>query len=1021
MKKRFKLFLVSLLTAAFVLSVQAQTAGDRVITGKVVDETGEPLIGAGVVSADGKRGAVTDLDGKYSVTLKRSDKTLSFSFIGYSTQTIELKDSKVVDVILLPDATNVLNDVVVIGYGTAKKKDLTGSVSNVKMSDISSTPVTSVDQALQGRIAGVDVMSTTGEPGAGTSIRVRGTRSITASNEPLIILDGVMDAVSDFGDINPDDIESVTVLKDASSTAIYGSRGSNGVIMVTTKKGTTKKPVIRAKAVGGVSWISKKLDLMNAEEFSRYRNDWYYGNGSQSSRQNIRYDIENYDSDTDWIGAITRVAPYQNYSVSAAGKDKNYYYFTSLSFYDERGIVKDSGQNRISGRLNFNVDLAKWLELGIKASTVYRKRDRNKAVFSGGGYSNGAIYLPPVIGEFDNQNPFIENASLINTPCASILYEDFYDTSWTNQGVAEFKIKPMKGLVINSQNSVINAHTDIYHFWPNELPKRQPEEGADAYKYAQKRLTMASENTATYNTRFARHHAFEAMLGYSANLQIVENTSVTAKGIIHDGFKWNNLNAIASKDGYTIASGYQRIMRQSVFGRVNYNYRSKYYLTATLRGDGSSNFAENRKWGFFPSVAFKWNMKKEIFLKKARWVDDLSLRLSAGRTGNDAIAAYRSQLAYSSTTSSYMFDGNQGASFYISRLDSPNLTWETTDQFNAALEGSFFKNRLSINLEGYHSRTQDLLLTVSTAASTGFTSRYANLGLTTNTGAELTIESRNVERKKFGWTTTFTISHNTQMVSDIGHESFVSSVESPDGYMMYGYKAGYPLNSLWGFKYGGVVHSVDEYNENLETKKYAYRTSFGSPTSALGHPRYVDQDGDGVVTQADLVYLGNADPYVYGGLQNSFHIGNFRLSVFLAYSLGGKIYNYSELYMAGGSYTNQYRFMLDNWHPVRNPDSDRPIAGSSRWLLPSDNMVYDASYLRLKDVTLQYTFNMPKNFKAFRELTVGVSGSNLWLWSDYMGFDPDVSTESDDSTLRRVDKNSYPTSRRIVANVSIRF
>jgi hypothetical protein len=214
---------------------------------------------------------------------------------------------------------------------------------------------------------------------------------------------------------------------------------------------------------------------------------------------------------------------------------------------------------------------------------------------------------------------------------------------------------------------------------------------------------------------------------------------------------------------------------------------------------------------------------------------------------------------------------------------------------------------------------------------------------------------------------------------------------------------------------------VDEYNENLETKKYAYRTSFGAPTTALGHPRYVDQDGDGVVTQADLVYLGNADPYVYGGLQNSFHIGNFRLSVFLAYSLGGKIYNYSELYMAGGSYTNQYRFMLDNWHPVRNPDSDRPIAGSSRWLLPSDNMVYDASYLRLKDVTLQYTFNMPKNFKAFKELTVGVSGSNLWLWSDYMGFDPDVSTESDDSTLRRVDKNSYPTSRRIVANVSIRF
>ena len=387
------------------VSAFAQSNG-RTISGKVVDENGEPLIGAGVVTADGKKGTVTDIDGKYTITLDKSDKVLKYSYIGYATQDQEVTGKTIIDVILLPDATNTLNDVVVIGYGTSKKKDLTGSVANVKMADITSTPVTSVDQALQGRIAGVDIMSTTGEPGAGTSIRVRGTRSIMASNEPLIILDGVMDAVTDFGDINPDDIESVTVLKDASSTAIYGSRGANGVIMVTTKKGSSKKPVIRAKAVAGVSMIAKKLDLMNAEEFTRYRNDYYYGNGSNASKQNIRYDILSYANDTDWINAITRVAPYQNYSVSAAGKDKNYYYFTSVSFYDERGIVKDSGQQRVSGRLNFNVDLAKWLEVGVKASTSYRKKDRNKAVFSGSSYSNGAIYLPPVIGEYDIEFPY---------------------------------------------------------------------------------------------------------------------------------------------------------------------------------------------------------------------------------------------------------------------------------------------------------------------------------------------------------------------------------------------------------------------------------------------------------------------------------------------------------------------------------------------------------------------------------------------------------------------------------------
>ena len=997
------------------------SSGPRTVKGKVVDETGEPLTGAGVLSADGKRGVVTDLNGNYSMPLKENDKTLSFSYIGYTTQEQNVEGKDVVDVILIPDMTNKLNDAVVIGYGTVKKKDLTGSVANVKMSDIQSTPVLSIDQALQGRIAGVDIMSTTGEPGAATSIRVRGTRSITASNEPLIILDGVMDAVSDFGDINPDDIESVTVLKDASSTAIYGSRGANGVIMVTTRKGSTDKPVVRAKAVAGVSWISKKLDLMNAEEFTRYRNDFYYANGSSSTRQIPRYDIEDYKNDTDWIGAITRPAAYQNYNVSASGRGAGYNYFTSVSFWDERGIVLDSGQQRMSGRLNFNKDLAKWLTLGIKMSTVYRRKDRNKAVFSGSGYSNGAMYLPPVIGLLDNQNPFVENSSLINTPYASIKYEDYFDKNFSNLDVVEFKIKPVKNLVLNSQNSIGNTEYHIYHFWPNELPKRVEIEGADAYKFEREILTLSSENTATYSTKFARHHSVDAMAGYSVNVQEWSSTSATAKGIISDAFSWNNLNAVSTKDGYNILSGYQRILRQSVYGRLNYNYRGKYYLTATMRADGSSNFAEDRKWGFFPSAALKWNLKKEFFFKKLRWIDALEMRASAGRTGNDAIAAYLSQQAYTSTTASYIFDGNQGASFYPSRLASTDLTWEKTDQYNVALEGTFFKDRLNVNLEAYHSRTTDLLLTVSTVASTGYTSRYTNLGLTTNTGVEFTLDGKIIENRKFGWSSTFTISHNKQMVVDIGHENYVPCVESPDSYMMYGYKEGYPLNALWGFIQEGCVHNEEEYLENALTNKYVYRNSFASATAALGHPRYLNQDGDAVLTQGDLVYLGNADPDFYGGLQNTFHFGNLKLSVFLAYSVGGKIYNYSELYMGGGSYTNQYRFALNSWHPVRNPDSDQPMAGSSRWLLPSDKMVYDASYLRLKDVTLQYTFNMPKTFKAFRELTVGVSGSNLWLLSKYPGFDPDVSTESGESTLRRVDKNSYPTSKRVVANLSVRF
>lgn len=1012
------------MTAIFfaLLLAMAADANARsiIVTGKVVDEHGEALIGAGVVSKDGKRGAVTDVNGQYSITLNESDKVLSFSFIGYTTQEVDIAGKKTVDVILLPDASNTLNDVVVIGYGTTKKQDLTGSVATVKMSDIQSSPVVSVDQALQGRIAGVDIMSTSGDPSASTSIRVRGTRSITASNEPLIIVDGIMDAVSDFGDINPDDVESISVLKDASSTAIYGSRGSNGVIMVTTKKGSTAKPSIRAKATFGVSTIAKKLDIMNAEEFIRYRNDIAFGNGKDASKFIPKYDPDNYLNDTDWIDAITRVAKYQNYSVSASGKGKDYNYYASLSYTDNEGIVKSSGQKRASGRLNFSKQFFKWLTVDFKLSTTYRHKDRNKAVFSGSGYSNGAIYLAPVLGLLDNQNPFIENSTLIDTPYASILHEDYFDKSWSNQGSIEFTVKPIKGMVIKSQNSITNGNSHTYHFWPNALPSRKEQEGAKGYKYEKESEGYASENTLTYNFKVGKGHNFQAMAGYSVNLTQSSNTAVTAKGLINDDLKWNNLNGVSSSDGYTVTSGGQRILRQSVFGRFNYNYRGRYYVTATARADGSSNFADNRKWGFFPSAALKWNMKKENFLRRVQWVDDMNIRLSAGVTGNDAISAYRSQQAYTSTTSSYIFDGTQGVSFYPSRLASPDLTWEKTTQYNVAYEFSALKNRINIEIDAYYSLTSDLLLSVKTMGSTGYPTKFANIGTTSNKGIEFTLNTHNIETKNFGWSTTFTISHNKQMVEDIGNESYVSCVSDPDGFMMYGYRAGYPLNAMWGFKYGGCVHSEDEFNENIQTKQYVYRTSY-TASNSLGQPRYIDKDHDGVLTQDDSFYLGNADPYVYGGLQNTFNWKKLQLSVYLAYSIGGKIYNYSELFMAGGSYTNQYRFMLDCWHPVRNPDGYLPRAGTNRWVSASDLMIYDASFLRLKDVSLQYTFDMPKKFKVFRELTLGIVGSNLWLWSKYRGFDPDVSTEYEDSTLRRVDKNSYPSSRKVALNLNIRF
>lgn len=1002
----------------------------RKVSGKVLDENGEPLIGAGVMLQDAKRGTVTDLDGKYTLELRADDATMTVSFMGYTTQEIVIGERAVIDVNLKPDTSNRLNETVVIGYGTTKKQDLTGSVATVKMSDIESLPVTSIDQALQGRIAGVDIVGTGGAPGSSSSINIRGARSITASNEPLIVVDGVMDAVTDMSDINPADIASISVLKDASSTAIYGSRGANGVIMITTRQGTTSRPTVNLKMEVGVSQIARKLDVMNAEEFVRYRNSTSQIDNLVLENDQVvtkstwlpGYDAADYASDTNWIDEISRTAVYQNYYLSVSGKAKDGNYFGALAYTNDQGIVKGSGLERYSARLNLTKKFAEWIHVGIRANFSYQKRDLNKAKFGGTNVSNGAMYLAPILGIHDNHNPFYENGALINTPYASIENEEYYQTKQHHNYTGIIRIVPFKKLSIRSQNNIQMAITDTYHFWPSWMPKKSASEGADASRSNNNWMRLSTENTITYKDKFGQNHHFDALAGFSAQSNTSRTMAITAKSMLNDEAKWDNLAAIGSKENYTISSSYVKLVRMSGFARINYNYAHKYYLTATVRADGSSNFAANRKWGFFPSAALKWNIRQENFLRYARWLNQLELRLSYGRTGNDDIPSYRSLQAYSSGFS-YIFDGLNGPIYTPSRLDNPNLTWETTDQFNVALETAMFNNRLSITLEGYMSKTKDLLLNVSTMNTTGYSSRLSNLGLTSNIGAELSIESRNIERSKFGWTTVFSIAHNTQMVEDIGNNNYVSTVTSAGNikYMMYGYKAGYPLNSLWGFEHAGTVKSIKDYEDNLVSKKYVYRENHNSAISALGHSRYIDQNNDGVLDNNDLVYLGNADPIISGGLQNNFYFGKLQLSVFFTYSYGGKMYNYSELYMAGSKYSNQYRYMLDSWHPTRNPDSDIPRAGdTSNAMLPSSFQVHDSSFIRLQDLSLKYTFDLRKT-KVFRELTLGLSGKNLYLWTKYNGFDPDVRAEEDGITLRRVDMNAYPTARKVVLSVNVKF
>ncbi|MBP3483333.1 MAG: TonB-dependent receptor [Alistipes sp.] len=1017
--------LILLLTLS-PLSVFSQTAQKNVtVKGFVKDAEGNPLIGATVSTPDGKRGTTTDAQGAFQISVEAEKGILEFSYLGYLTQQVVIGKRTVLDIELAPDPALAINEVVVIGYGQVKKTDLTGSVANVKMSDIKDSPVTSVDQALQGRIAGVDIMSTSGDPSATTSIRIRGTRSITASNEPLIVVDGVIDAVSDLSDINSADIESVSVLKDASSTAIYGSRGSNGVVIVTTKKGsgTTSRPTVTAKADIGVSSIARKLDLMDAREFARYQNDRsYFGSNFNDSRPIVR-DPNEWGKGTDWLDAITRTTIYQNYNLSVSGRNKNTNYYAALGYNDTPGIIRSSGFRRITGRFNINHKFAKWFEVGFKGSYTFRRNDANKAAIGGTNIWGGAIYLSPMIGIYDDTNPIYENGTKFNTPRVCTDMIDNFSEQMTNTDVLIFTFTPVKGLRIRSQNSYMVYQRHDYQFWPSDLPKKTEGEGSDAYRYEGDARRLTSENTITYSRKFRSGHYFDIMGGFTASSEIINRFSLKAVGLVTDDLKWNNMNGIMSKDNYTASTQSSKVVRESVLARANYNYKQRYYITFTARADASSSFAANHKWGFFPSGAIKWNIRNERFMKSARWLDELAIRLSAGRTGNDAIAAYRSLEAYGTTTNGYLFDGSQSAAFYPSRNENPNLTWEKTTLYNVALDFAAFDNRLSFTVEGYWSKTNDLLLTLQTPHVTGYTSRYTNIGQTSNKGIEVTIESRNIVKPKFQWTTSLTLSHNKQMVDDIGQEEYVSALQSGGNtnYMMYGYKSGYPLNSLWGFKYAGVWKTAEQYERNNVTHSYVSSSTNTNPSQMRGYPKYVDTNNDGILSEEDLVYMGNSDPVLYGGMQNTFHIGQLKIGVYFSYSLGGKIYNYSELAMGGGYATNQYRYMLNAWHPVRNPDSNLPRAGTDDILVPSDLQIHDASYLRLKSVNISYTFDLRKKTKALRDITLSLSGENLWLWSRYNGFDPDVSTESGGSTLRRVDLGAYPRSRTFVFSLQLRY
>ena len=1030
--QRFTLLLVGMLICIPAVFAQNQAT----VSGTVNDAGGQPVIGAAVMQKGTNNGVTTDIDGKYSIQVPLGT-VLEFTCIGYKTVE-QVASGTVLNVVLVED-TELLEETVVIGYGVQKKSDLTGAVAQVKDSDLTNRSTSDAAAALQGKAAGVQILNYSGAPGSQASIRVRGYSSNSGNIGPLLIADGLK--VDNISYLDPSMIESMEVLKDASASAIYGSRGANGVVLVTTND--SKKPegkyTLDFKASAGVSAIAGGLDIMNAEEYATWRNMVNYNRANDKAAWVPTYSQEDLDyyaqNSTDWIKALSQVAVYQNYYLKLKGvlDGGKTYYGISFGFNNTPGVVRGALARKYTGNVFLHSQVLKKLSVDLSLTYFNRYVDKTNAAISGTNTS-AAQFISPMLNTESTWNSFGTGESYGGMPYNNpyICSKEIVNESFNQY----FNISPsvrydfVKHAWANVRFSYLGSRAESGYYSPSYLPVAQANsQGGTARRGNWNQQKLLTEVTLHYKNTFKRKHTLEALLGYTLEHSKTDSQSYQGLGYTNDALSYKNMGGLLDPAAFTPSSEQILYNKHSIFARLNYSYDKRYYITGTVRADGASNFAPHRKWGVFPALALRWSIMNEKWFKRSYWLNDLSLRLSAGQSGNDAISSYLSMPALASSYGSWLFGGEKQMNYAPQRMANMDLTWETTTSYNAGIDFSAWKSRVNIELEGYISDTKDLLLPMRIAQTTGYTSYTTNLGAIRNMGVEFTLNTKNIAKKNFTWTTTFTISHNKQMVLDVGSENeVVPTYTNPrnNTQYMYGYKKGYPANALWGYQYEGIWHNEDEFNRNKYTHTYAAQSQGGSAAANLGRPKYADVNHDGILDQNDIVYLGSADAVVYGGFQNTFTImKSLTIGIYFAYSIGGNIYNLSELYSGVGcSSYNKYRYMLKAWtpadsHPLipSNPDTDIPKAGYDE-TIASSRQVHDASYLRLKTLSVGYTFDLSQKVKWLKDIAVSAYVDNLFLVAGYNGYDPDVTASR---SIRRLDDASYPNPRTFMFSVKFRY
>lgn len=999
------------------------------INGRVTDaNTDEGLPGVSIIIKGTTIGTTTDIDGRYNLTVPEDTEVLVFSFVGMETQEVPINGRTVINVVLNPETVG-LDEVVMIGYGSVRRSDLTGSVSSVRANELQETPITSIDQGLVGRAAGVMVTQTSGMPGAIASIRIRGSSSLQGGNEPLYVIDGFpvysgggfgstggQTSFSGLSTINPADIESIEILKDASATAIYGARAANGVVLITTKSGTRGSDKVSFSANYGVQNVVRTIDVMNALQYAELVNEARVNDGmapfyDEAAMQQIRQNPEG----TDWQNEIFRSAPNQDYQLSFSGGDEKKVYSVSLGYADQQGIIRSSDFKRYSGRINLESFVKDNLRMGTNISL---SRTRANAVRTDAGGQQGvvssAMKFNPVQPVFVNEE--LKEYSRVNTP--GIIYANPVATAdeWKrdNQALrllgnlyAELEILPDLKAKVSFGTDIFN--TKYNNFLPSTIYESQGVTRADIQGgYT---TNWLNENTLYYSKEINPDHRFSALGGVTFQKNFYEGFSAASQDFVNNVLQANSLQAGAVFNRPSSSATEWSII--SYLSRINYTLKERYLFSVNARVDGSSRFGGNNKYAFFPSGAFVWRLSEEDFIRDLNMFDNFRLRASYGVTGNQEIGLYNSLPTLGSN--SYTWGGQLVTGFFPNKIPNPDLRWEKTAQSNFGIDLGFFRNRLRITSDYYVKTTTDLIYATNVPFVSGFATALQNIGSIENRGWELDIASDNFVGA-FRWNTNFNISFNKNKVLELGGEEY-ADVGADDGHLKTGQIhrliIGEPVGLFYGFVFDGIFQDQEELDAGPR-----------SPTNWIGGRRYKDLSGpdgvpDGVIdANNDRTIIGNPNPKFFGGLANTFSFKGFEANIFMQYSYGNDIFNFNAMEMelpSGGQ--NVYAAMLDRWTPT-NPSNKYPVASTNRSAVVSSAYIEDGSYLKLKTLTLAYTFpNL--NIRNIGNLKLFVTGTNLLTFTNYSGYDPEVSYKGSTNLEMGEDFGGYPQARSFMLGIAL--